>query len=82
MDGVSVIYDGESFTRVVAECYDSDRVMDHIRSLEGKVAKPNEVLKSALNKAITMLDDYNNMYGYEMPKTEQISELDEILKSN
>ena len=39
-----------------------------------------QILSSALNKAITMLDDYNNMYGDVMPKTQEISDLDEILK--
>lgn len=80
MDGVSLIYDDDGFTRVFIHCYDADRIMDHIKSLEGQVERPNQVLKSALNKAITMLEDYNNMYGDLTPKTQEINDLDEILK--
>ena len=82
MDGVSVIYDDDGFSRILIHCYDADRIMDHIKSLETKADNTAvSYLCSALNKAITMLDGYNNMYGDEMPKTQEISELDEILKA-
>jgi hypothetical protein len=45
-------------------------------------AKSNDVLLGALNRAIIMLDDYNNMFGDKMDKTLEISGLDEILKLN
>lgn len=83
---INVLHDDDDdrsgFTRVTANVIDNDTLLDYIIQLENKIERPNEVLKGALNKAITMLDDYNNMYGDVMPKGEQISDLDEILKMN
>jgi hypothetical protein len=81
-ESVSVIYDDDGFSRVLIETFNASFIMDHIKDLEKKLLVQNnpQVLLGALNKAICMLDDYNNMYGDEMPKTEEISDLDEILR--
>lgn len=81
-ESVSVIYDDDGFSRVFIETFNAGFVMEHIRGLEKKLLVQNnpQVLLGALNKAISMLDNYNNMYGDKMPKTEEISDLDEILK--
>ena len=84
MRNFSVLHDDDDdqggFTRITCNCLDMDTLFDYISNLEKKVDKPNEVLKSALNKAITMLDDYNNMFGDQVNKTQEITDLDEILK--
>ena len=81
---INILHDddaGKGFTRVTANVLDSDTLLDYIRELENKsTTMSKQILSSALNKAITMLDDYNNMYGDVMPKTQEISDLDEILK--
>ncbi len=75
---VSVIYNGETFSKVFVDCYDVETILEHLQILES--AKSNDVLLGALNRAIIMLDDYNNMFGDKMDKTQEISDLDEILK--
>lgn len=76
-----ILYDDDGFTRITANVLDSDTMLDYIKQLENKqTPESKQILQSALNKAITMLDDYNNMYGDVMPKTQEISDLDEILK--
>jgi len=81
IDDISIIYDDDDFTRIFISFYDSNTLIEYIKTLEKQEKHPNiEIIKSALNKAITMLDDYNNMYGDQMPKTKEISDLDEVLK--
>ena len=85
MRNFNVMHDDDDdqggFTRITANCLDVDTIQDYIVKLE-KIQTPEAVniLSSTLNKAIAMLDDYNNMFGDTMPKTQQISDLDEILK--
>jgi|TARA_R110000787_G_scaffold90130_1_gene190593 hypothetical protein len=78
---VSVIHDDDNFSRVFIECYDANNIMLSLENLEKRelVQSNPEVLKSALNKAIMMLEDYNNMYGDQINKTDEINDLDEIL---
>lgn len=66
---VSAIHDDDGFTQIFIDCYNAYYVMDHIGNLE-----------KALNKAIIMLDDYNNMYGDKTNKSKEIIELDKALK--
>jgi len=81
-NGVNVLYDDDGFTRIFIKVYDTDRLFDYIKELEKRVqVRENpQVLLSTLNKAITMLEDYNNMYGDKHNKTQEINDLDEILK--
>ena len=78
---VSVIHDDDNCSRGVSEWYDANNIMLSLENLEKRelVQSNPEVLKSALNKAIMMLEDYNNMYGDQINKTDEINDLDEIL---
>lgn len=87
MRNFSVLHDDDDdqggFTRITANCLDADTILDYITKLEGRnTPESHNRLASALNKAIKLLDNYNNMYGDTMNKTTEISELDEILKLN
>jgi hypothetical protein len=75
---VYVMYDGDCFSKVFIYCYDIETIFEHLQILES--AKSNDVLLGALNRAIIMLDDYNNMFGDKMDKTLEISGLDIVLK--
>ena len=82
---IEVLHDDDDdrggFSRITANVLDANNVIDYVEILESKVdGGAVKILSSALNKAISMLDDYNNMYGDVMPKTQQISDLDETLK--
>lgn len=79
---VSVLYDSDGFSRIFIQCYDNDTFMNHIKNLEKKAIidkRPNSLL-IALNKAIRLLDNYNNMHGDTINTTTEITSLDEILK--
>jgi hypothetical protein len=87
MRNLNILHDDDDdsggFTRITANCLDADTIQDYIVQLEGRnTPESHNRLASALNKAIKLLDNYNNMYGDTMNKTIEIIELDEILKLN
>lgn len=76
-----VIFNGE-FTIIEIRSYDVRNILSYVKGLEEKVDaldSPNFAIKT-INKAISLLDDYNNMFGDKMNKTKEITQLDEALK--
>ena len=78
-----IIYDEDGFTTIMVDVLSAQLVEDYITELEKKIKLRDtpKMYLSALNKAIVLLEHFNNKYGEGIDnRTEEINELDNILK--
>jgi hypothetical protein len=78
-----VIFNGE-YTIIELRSYDVRHILSYVKSLEGKIGdiKTNDFAIKSLNTAISLLDDFNNNFGEgKWNKTEEITKLDEAIKT-
>ena len=74
---------GAGFTKVIVKCYDKATIVDYINYLHKREqvrTNPQQML-NAFNKAITIADNFNNMFGEgKWDKTKELNEIDEVFQ--
>ncbi len=78
---IHVVYDDEGFTKISITCYDANLIGKFIEYLEKRelvISNPKEMLK-AFNRAITIADHFNNMFGEGIHnKTVELNAINEV----
>lgn len=78
-----IIYDEDGFTNIMIEVLSPELIEEYVLELEKKIKLRDtpKMYLSALNKAIVLLEHFNNKYGEGIDnRTTEINELDNILK--